>query len=158
MTKQMKSSLAAALLACVASLPAFAADISVTSVWTRATMPAQKVGGAFMQIESDADARLVAASSPVAGRTELHAMKVDEANVMRMREVEAIELPKGKTVSLAPGGLHIMLINLKQPLVAGEAVPITLVVESGGKRQTVEVKADVRAIGGSMSHQPHQSR
>lgn len=157
MTMQMKSSLAAALLACAASLPAFA-DVTVTSAWTRATMPAQKVGGAFMQIESDADARLVAASSPVAGRTELHAMKVDEANVMRMREVEAIDLPKGKMVSLAPGGLHIMLINLKQPLVAGESVPITLVVESGGKRQTVEVKADVRAIGGSMSHQPHQSR
>lgn len=149
----MKSSLAAALIACAACLPVWAADISVTSAWTRATMPAQQVGGAFMQIQADADARLVGVSSPVASRTEVHAMKVGDDNVMRMREVEAIELPKGKTVSLAPGGLHIMLINLKKPLVAGEPVPLTLAVESGGKRQTVEVKVEVRPlVGGAMSH------
>ena len=149
----MKALVAAALLASAATLPAWAANLSVTDAWARATMPGQKVSGAYMQIRSDADARLISASSPAVPRVEIHEMKMD-GDVMRMREVEAIELPKGKTVSLEPGGFHIMLMNLPQPIAAGEVIPLVLTVESGGKRQTVEVKAEARAPmgGGAMHH------
>lgn len=150
----MKTTLAAALLIAT-SLPAWAANVSVTNAWARATMPGQKVSGAYMQIQSDADARLVGASSPAVPRVEVHEMKMD-GDVMRMREVKAIELPKGKTVTLRPGGFHIMLMNLPKPIAAGEVIPLTLVVESGGKQQTVEVKAEARSPmgGGAMPNQP----
>ncbi|HBU30265.1 MAG: hypothetical protein A2X71_09760 [Thiobacillus sp. GWE1_62_9] len=147
----MKASIAAALLVSAASLPAWAANVSVTDAWARATMPGQKVSGAYMQIQSDADARLLGASSPAVPRVEVHEMKMD-GDVMRMREVQSIDLPKGKTVSLEPGGFHIMLMNLPKPIAAGDVIPLTLVVESGGKRQTVEVKAQARAVGGAMHH------
>lgn len=150
----MKALVAAALLASAASLPAWAANISVSDAWARATMPGQKVSGAYMKIQSDADARLISASSPAVPRVEVHEMKMD-GDVMRMREVKAIELPKGKPVSLEPGGFHIMLMNLKNPIAAGEIVPLTLVVESGGKQQTVEVKAEARAPMGGGAMQQH---
>jgi len=127
---------------------AWAANISVSDAWARATMPGQKVSGAYMQIQSDVDARLISASSPAVPRVEVHEMKMD-GDVMRMREVKAVDLPKGKTVSLEPGGYHIMLMNLPKPIAAGEVIPLTLVVESGGKRQTVEVRAEARAPGSS---------
>ncbi len=152
---KMKVSMLAAL-GVLAMQSAWAANVSVTDVWARATMPGQKVSGAYMQIASDADARLVAASSPVVPRVEVHEMKMD-GDVMRMREVKAIELPRGKTVSLAPGGYHIMLMNLAKPIAAGDVIPLTLVIESDGKRQTVEVKAEARAPmgGGAMQHNAH---
>lgn len=149
----MKLSFAALLIAC-AAMPASAANISVSDAWARATMPGQKVSGAYMQIQSDTDARLVGVTSTAVPRVEVHEMKMD-GGVMRMRELEAIDLPKGKTVSLEPGGLHIMLMNLSQPIAAGDVIPLTLTVESGGKRQTVEVNAEARAIGGAMRHHGH---
>ena len=147
----MKKTLLALALFAV-SLPV-AADVSVTEAWARATVPGQKVSGAYMKIQSDADARLVAASSPAVPRVEVHEMRMD-GDVMRMRELKAIELPKGKTVSLAPGGYHLMLMNLKQPIKAGELIPLILTIESGGKQQTVEVQAEARAPGSGMM-QPH---
>ena len=145
-----------AALATLAAHSAWAATVSVTDAWARATVPGQPVSGAYMQIRSDADARLVGASSPVVPRVEVHEMKM-EGDVMRMREVKAIDLPRGKTVSLEPGGYHIMLMNLKKPIAAGDVIPLTLVVESEGKRQTVEVKAEARAPmgGGAMQHPMH---
>jgi hypothetical protein len=144
----------AALLACAAALPAWAANVTVSDAWARATMPGQKVSAAYMKLTADADARLVAASSPAVPRVEVHEMKMD-GDVMRMREVKAIDLPRGNTVSLEPGGLHIMLMNLGKPIAAGEVIPLTLVIESGGKRQNVEVKAEARAPGAMPSHHHH---
>ena len=137
----------------LATQAVWAANVSVTDAWARATMPGQKVSGAYMKLQSDADARLVGASSPAVPRVEVHEMKMD-GDVMRMREVQSVDLPKGKTVSLEPGGFHIMLMNLPKPIAAGDVIPLTLVVESGGKRQNVEVKAEARAIGGAMHHHP----
>ena len=150
----MKISLLATLVACAASLPAWAANLSVTDAWVRATVPGQPVSGAYMQIRSDADARLLSVTSPVVPRVEVHEMKM-EGDVMRMREVKAIELPKGQSVTLEPGGFHLMLMNLKKPIAAGETIPLSLVIESGGKQQTVEVKAEARATGGGMQHHQH---
>ena len=149
----MKTPFAAALIACAISLPALAANVTVGHAWARATMPGQPVSGAYMEIQSDADAKLLGVSSAVVPRVEMHEMSMD-GDVMRMREVPAIDLPKGKTVVLQPGGYHIMLMNLKKPIAVGDIVPLTLRVESGGKQQTVEVKAEARAQMGGMMH-PH---
>jgi hypothetical protein len=158
MEKKMKLKvLMLAAIGALATQSAWAANISVSDAWARATMPGQKVSGAYMRIQSDADARLVSVSSPAVPRVEVHEMKMD-GDVMRMREVQSIELPKGKAVTLEPGGFHIMLMNLPKPIVAGDLIPLNLVVESGGKRQTVEVKAEARApMGGGMpmQHHPH---
>jgi hypothetical protein len=154
MGKKMKLKvLMFAAIGVLAAQPAWTANISVTDAWARATMPGQKVSGAYMQIQSDADARLVGVSSPAVPRVEVHEMKMD-GDVMRMREVQAIDLPKGKAVSLQPGGFHIMLMNLPKPIAAGEVIPLTLTVESGGKRQTVEVKAEARGAMGSGAMSP----
>lgn len=132
----------------------WAANVSVTDAWARATVQGQKVSGAYMQIQSDADARLLSVSSPSVPQVEIHEMKMD-GDVMRMRELKSVELPKGKTVALEPGGFHLMLLNLKSPIAAGAVIPLILVVESGGKKQTIEVKAEARAMGGGTSHHHH---
>ncbi|MDH5352013.1 MAG: copper chaperone PCu(A)C, partial [Betaproteobacteria bacterium] len=90
-------------------------------------------------------ARLVGVSSPVAGVVEIHQTKM-EGGVMRMRPVQAVELPAGKAVELKPGGYHVMLMQVKSPVKEGDTVPLTLVIESGGKRDAVTILAPVRAL------------
>ena len=141
-TSTLRLALAAAA-ALVIATPA-AAQVTVTDPWVRGTVPGQMATGAFMQLKSAADARLVEARSPVAGVVEIHEMTL-ENNVMRMRAVPALSLPAGRSVELKPGGYHVMLMDLKQQMKEGEVVPVTLVVETAGKRETVEVKAAVRA-------------
>lgn len=122
------------------------AQVIVKDAWVRATVPQQQATGAFLQIGSATDARLVQASSSVAGIVEIHQMSM-QGDVMKMQAVVAIELPAGKTVALQPGGYHIMLMALKQGLKEGDTVPLTLVVEGPDKRrQNIEVKAVVRAL------------
>ncbi len=133
--------------------------VEVMDAWARATVPAQKVGSLFMEIRSASPARLVGVASPVAARAEIHNMKM-ESGVMKMAAVDAINLAAGQTVKLAPGGYHVMLIELKQPLKAGDSVPLTLTFERADKtRSTVEVKAEVRdmaAAMGGMQHDMHK--
>jgi copper(I)-binding protein len=133
----------AALAALAIALPAFA-QVTVTDPWVRGTVAGQMATGAFMKLQSAKDAKLVEAASPVAGVVEIHEMAM-ENNVMRMRAVKALDLPAGRTVELTPGGYHVMLMDLKQQVKDGEVVPVTLVVESAGKRETIEVKATARA-------------
>ena len=142
------------LLALLASA-AFAAQAqtTVTDAWVRGTVAGQKATGLFGQITSAAGGKLVAASSPVAGVTEMHEMAMD-GNVMKMRAVPALELPAGKAVELKPGGYHLMLMDLKQELKPGDTVPVTLVVEGvGGKRENVEVKVTVKALSATAEPQ-----
>jgi len=128
------------------------AKVEVTNAWARATAPAQKVGAVYMDVRSAGSARLIAAASPVAAKTEIHNMTM-ENNVMKMQPVDAISLPAGQSVKLAPGGYHVMLIDLKHELKKGDTVPVTLTVEQSDKtRQTIEVKAEVRDMtGGHMA-------
>jgi copper(I)-binding protein len=115
------------------------AQVTVKDAWVRATVPQQKATGAFMQLQSAKGSRLVSASSPLTPNVEVHEMAIQD-NVMRMRQVPAIELPAGKTVDLKPGGYHIMFMNLTQPVKEGDSVPLTLVFEGkDGQRETVEV-------------------
>ena len=89
---------------------------------------------------------LVGAASPAAGITEIHEMKMD-GGVMSMRAIPRLELPAGKPVQLGPGGYHVMLINLKQPLKKGDSVPLTLQVEGKDKKvETIQIKAEVRDL------------
>ena len=137
-----------ALSAAALSAPA-AAQITVKDAWVRATVAQQKATGAFMQISSVADAKLVEAKSPAAGTVEIHEMKMDN-NVMKMRAVADVALPAGKTVELKPGGYHVMMMDLKAQVKEGDTVPLTLVFEGKDKkRETVEVKAVVKSLTGS---------
>ena len=123
------------------------AQTTVKDPWVRSTVAEQKATGAFMQITSASGGRLVSASSPAAGVVEIHEMAMD-GNTMRMRAVPALDLPAGKAVELKPGGYHVMLMDLKAPLAAGASVDLNLVVEGkDGKRETLALKAPVRALG-----------
>ena len=138
----------------VAAPPAFAQSVKVENAWARATVPGQKTGSGYVDLTSAADAALVAAGSPLAERAELHSMTMD-GGVMRMRALPRVELPAGKTVKLAPGGLHVMLVDLKQPLKAGDKVPVTLSVQSSGTSlTTLKLEVPVRAAdaGNAASH------
>ena len=129
----------------IASAVAAADTVQVTAAWARATVPGQKVAGAYMQIVSEVDARLVGVTSPVAGSAEVHWMTM-EGGTMRMRAIDALDLPAGKVVELAPGGYHVMLFQLKQPLTAGERIALTLDFETAaGQKLQVPVSAEVRA-------------
>jgi copper(I)-binding protein len=122
------------------------AQTTVTEPWVRATVPQQTASGAFMQLRSPDAARLVAVSSPVARSVQLHRMEMS-GQMMKMREVDSIELPAGQTVNLASGGFHIMLVGLKHQIKEGENVPLSLVVErKAGKRETIAVNAPVKPL------------
>ncbi len=140
--------------AMLALLLAFGAQAQTTvkDAWVRGTVAGQKATGLFAQITSASGGKLVSASSPLAGVVEVHEMAMD-GNVMKMRAIAALELPAGKPVELKPGGYHVMLLDLKQELKAGDAVPVTLVIEgAGGQRETLEIKAPVKALADSGGH------
>jgi copper(I)-binding protein len=145
------------LLAAMAFASAAAsAQTTVKDAWVRGTVAPQKATGAFMQITSAQGGKLVSVQSPVAGVAEVHEMAMD-GNVMKMRAMPALDLPAGKAVELKPGGYHVMLMELKQPLKNGESVPLTLVVEGkDGKRETLELKVPVKAAGAAMPMTEHK--
>jgi len=149
MNRLSRTLLAAAIFAAAFASPAFA-QVTLKDPWVRATVPGQKATGAFMQISAQAGARLVEVRSSVAGVAELHEMSM-EGTTMKMRAVPGIDLPTGKAVELKPGGYHVMLMDLKQPLLEGQSVALTLVVEDKDKRrETLEIKAPVRALSAQM--------
>ena len=129
--------LASSLLSLAAS--ASLAQVKVDQAWARPTVPGQQGGGGFLSITSPTGDRLIGGSTPLAERFELHTMAM-KGNVMEMRQLDAIDLPAGKTVEFKPGGLHVMFIGLKQPLAIGSKVPVTLKFEKAGE---VKVEFDV---------------
>lgn len=136
----------AALIASIALASNAFAQITVTNPWVRATVPQQSASGAFMQIRSIDRARLLAVSSPVAASVQLHKMEMN-GQMMKMREVDGIDLPAGEAVNLASGGYHVMLFGLKRQLKEGDVVPLSLVIErKKGKRETVAVNAPVKPL------------
>ncbi|HWX46771.1 MAG TPA: copper chaperone PCu(A)C [Roseomonas sp.] len=121
-----------------------AGDIAIGHPWSRAA-PAGITGAGFMTLRNTGSApdRLVSARAEIARTVELH-NHVQDGAVMRMRPVESIEIAPGQEVKLAPGGLHLMLVGLKQPLTKGARVPLTLVFERAGE---VTVELAVEAAG-----------
>ena len=133
-----------------------AQTVEVKGAWARATVQGQKASGAFMQLTAKDNAQLVSISTPVAGVVEVHEMKM-EGDVMRMRAVQGgLQLPAGKTVQLKPGGYHVMLMDLKTPLLKDTTVPLTLVFkDSKGVQTTTELKVPVSLTapaGAAMGH------
>ena len=123
-----------------------AITIAIKDAWVRTTVPGQRGTGAFMKITAKEGTRLVGASSPVAGVTEVHEMKM-EADVMRMRALPGLELPAGKTVELKPGGLHVMLMDLKSALPKDSTVPLTLLFKDAkGVESKMELNLPVSAV------------
>jgi len=125
----------------------------VRDAWVRATVPQQKATGAFMTLDTTIDSKLVSATSTVSDHVEIHEM-VMENDIMRMRQVPSIALPAGQAVELKPGGYHIMLLDLKQQIRAGDQVPLTLVFEhSDGRQERIDVQAPVRPLSGKPAGQ-----
>lgn len=150
--KNLTSTLAAvAALVAVAAAPAGAqetraGDLVITQPWSRATPAGAKVAGGYLTIENKGSApdRLVTGAGDVAGRIEIHEMAMNNG-VMTMRPLDkGLTIEPGKTVKLAPGGYHLMLMDLKSPLKQGEKVPLTLEFEKAGK---VTLSLDVQGVG-----------
>ena len=117
-----------------AQAPVTLGDLAISGAFSRATLPNAPVGGGFLSITNNGaeDDVLVSASAPIAAQTQLHEMSVEDG-VMRMHEVEGgIVVPAGTTVTLSPGGLHIMFMGLTGAIVEGETVPVTLTFEKAG--------------------------
>jgi copper(I)-binding protein len=135
----MKLKTLAAILA-LSSGALLAQTVEVMDTWARATVPGQKATGAFMKLTAKDGAKLVGASSPVAGVTEVHEMKMD-GDVMKMRTVAGgLDLPAGKAVELKPGGYHVMLMDLKVALPKDTTIPLTLVFKDA---KGVETKTEL---------------
>lgn len=134
------------MFACApAALAQGAGAIAVTQAQALPSIPGARNGGGFLTLvnHGNTDDKIVAASSPVCGHVELHTMSMDN-NVMRMREVETIPVPAGKTLRMQPGsGYHLMFMDLKAPLKVGETVPVTIKFATGGQME-VQLKVEAR--------------
>lgn len=127
-----------------------AGDISIDHPWARVTAEGQANGAAYMTLDNKGEAdRLLGAESIAADRVELH-NHINDNGVMRMRQVEAIDLPADEAIALAPGGLHLMMLDLAAPLVEGEKFPLILTFEKAGKVEVeVQVEPVTYGIGGA---------
>lgn len=136
------------LLGLLWAVSAQAQTVTVKDAWIRGTVQGQTASGAFMELGAKTDARLVAVSSPVAKVAEVHNMRM-ENGVMKMFPVAGIDIPAGKSVKLASGGYHVMLMQLQKPLNPGDKVSLQLTFElADRKRETVELMVEVRDIRG----------
>jgi copper(I)-binding protein len=140
-----------ALLALAAlAVHAEGSAVSVSDAYARAIPPGQPNSAVFLTLNnpSGQPRALVAAASPVADAVELHT-HIEEGGMMRMRRVERIEIPAGATVNLKPGGLHVMLIGLKENLQPGGQVDLTLTFDDGAQTQ---IQAPVRKVEAMPMH------
>ncbi len=121
----------------------------MTDAWARASVPNQKVAAIYFDIVSAVDAKLTGVETDIAEVAEIHVM-TEEGGVMRMRAVHAVDLSAGESVSLEPGGVHVMLFEIKRALRPGERIPLRLLIEDmNGKKTKLKVTADVHNLDGS---------
>ena len=131
------------------------AQTVVDDAWVRATVAGQPSTGAFMHITASSDSKLVEVQSPAAKTVQIHESKM-ENDVMSMQQVASVALPAGKSVAIVPEGYHVMLIDLVGQIKAGDQVPLTLIVEdSKGVKESIEVKAEARALNSMPMHHDH---
>jgi copper(I)-binding protein len=145
--KKIQQGLVAGSLVALAVAAGAQTAPKVEAAWARPTVQGQAGGGAFLRITGGATAdRLLSASAGVAREVELHTMEM-EGNVMRMRPIDGIDVPAGKTIELKPGGQHVMFVGLTQTLKSGAHFPMTLRFEKAGAVK-VEVQVMLKAPGG----------
>ncbi len=148
----MKKILMTSLLTMTAVTSAYASDVKVTDAWSRATAPGQDSAMVEAVITSKKAAQLVNVACKDATTSELHSM-VMEGEMMKMRQVDAIELPAGKAVDLGEAGYHLMLVGLKNPLVAGKKTHCEMIVRGAdGKDTKVQLSAKVKPMAESAHH------
>jgi copper(I)-binding protein len=128
-------------------------QLEVSNAWARATPGKAENGAAYVTIQSPTADRLVSASSPAAKKAELHTMTM-AGTFMQMRPLAALDIPAGQPVTLKPGGEHIMLLGLTQPLRAGQSFPLTLNFEKARAR-TVTVAVEKAGAMPSMPPTHH---
>ena len=122
------------------------ADVQISNAWARATHPGQEVGSAYMTLKSSTNTQLIKVESSAAGTVEIHEMSMNNG-VMKMRMMEILDLPAGKAVELAPGGFHLMLFDLKNPLDAGIKVDVQLTLkDKTGKVSKQKVSLPVKEV------------
>jgi copper(I)-binding protein len=151
MTSTARSLSCIALLACLFATPARADEVKanglvISQVWSRATPGGAKIAGGYLTIENKGSApdRLIGGSGDFAGKVEVHEMAMNNG-VMTMRSLDkGLAIEPGKTVKLAPGGYHLMLMDLKSPLKQGDKVPLVLEFEKAGK---VTLSLEVQGVG-----------
>jgi copper(I)-binding protein len=125
----------------------FAGDeIQVTDAWVREVPPASTVTAVYLKIENNGDKadKLTGVSSDIAGKAQIHTTSVDDKGVAKMEMQKELEIPSGETVVLEPGGTHIMLIDLKEPVMGKDEIELDLMFENAGE---VEVEAHVTGLG-----------
>jgi copper(I)-binding protein len=138
-----------ALAACLLVAGAAAAQtgqVELKDAWARATPGKAENGAAYLTIVSPGADRLVSLSTPVAKKAELHTMTM-EGGVMKMRPLDGLDVPASQPVTLKPGGAHIMLMGLNQPLQADQSFPLTLSFEKAGQREVTVAVEKPGAMG-----------
>ncbi len=137
------------------------ATVKVEAAWARATVQGQLGSGAYMNLTATTGMQLIGVSTSSAAVAEVHEMKMD-GDIMKMRAVSALDLPAGKTVQLKPGGYHLMLMELKQPLAKGSTMPLTLHLKDAKgveSRQEILVPVLTAAPGATAApHSAHQHK
>lgn len=120
-----------------------AAAPKVFDVWVKTTVPGGRVSAAYMHIKSATPTKLVKVETDVAEIVEIHDMKMRDG-VMEMKAIDAVDVPANKLVDLKPGGMHVMLIKVKQPIKKGDKIPLKLTFEGADKKPLV---VNVDAVG-----------
>lgn len=132
-----------------------ASEIKISDAWARATAPGQENGSVGVIITSAKDARLIAVSTKLAESSEIHTMIMDDG-VMKMRQLEYLDLPANQAVKLGPGGEHLMLFGLKHALKAGNKVPLIITVQFPDKStETINFNAAIRPLT-AVNNKHHQ--
>jgi periplasmic copper chaperone A len=146
---KIKLALIALSLACTSL---WAQTVSVSDAWVRSSMAGQGATGAFMKLQSKEGAKLVGASTPAAGVVQVHQMAM-QGDVMKMSPVAYLDLPAGQVVELKPGSYHVMLMDLKKPLVPDTDIEMTLnFQDAAGKAFSETVKVPVKPMQSGEHH------
>jgi copper(I)-binding protein len=133
------------IIALLASCAQADNSVVISNAWVRASAPGQEVGAAYMTLQSTRDTTLIKTESATAGSVEIHSMTMNNG-VMQMRRMDTLPLSAGKPTKLEPGGFHLMLFDLKNPLKAGEQVEFTLHFKDGtGKTSVMKLSAPIKA-------------
>lgn len=130
------------------------AQVTTEAPWARATVPGARVAGGYLTVrnESSLPDRLVGASSPIAVRIEFH-LHIADGEIMRMRQVQALDVPANGFLALKPGAAHLMFVDIREPFKEGDVVPVTLRFDRAGE---LTVHVPVAELGAkSPPHRAH---